>query len=71
MAAAEVVFGVPVNLDLSAAYIDLGAEQQDAEHVVVLALDDGNGAAHVELSPEQCELLADVLRGLARIGSRT
>ena len=67
-AAAEIAYGVPVNLDLGGAYADLGAEQRDGQPVIVLALDDGDGFTNLELSPERAEVLADVLRGLARIG---
>ena len=66
-AAAEIAYGVPVNLDLGGAYADLGAEQRDGQPVIVLALDDGNGFAQVELTPERAEVLADVLRGLAAV----
>lgn len=68
-AAAEISFGVPVNLELGEAFVDLGAELRDGQRVVVLAVDDGENFAHLELSPEQVELLADVMRGLARVGA--
>jgi D-aminopeptidase len=65
-AAAEIAYGVPVNLTLGdEVFVDLGAENRDGKPVVMLALDDGEGAAALELSAEQAELLADVLRGLA------
>ena len=67
-AAAEIEFGTPVNLTLGdKAYVDLGAEQRDGKHVIVLALDDGDGFAHMAITPEQAETLADVLLGLAHI----
>lgn len=66
-AAAEIEFGMPVNLELGEALVDLGAEQRDGQHVIVLALDDSDGFAHMAISPEQAELLADALLGLAHI----
>jgi hypothetical protein len=68
-AAAGITFGVPVNLEFGEAYADLGAECRDGQRVVVLAIDDGEGFTKLELSPEQVEVLADVMRGLARVGS--
>jgi hypothetical protein len=68
-AAAAITFGVPVNLEFGEAFVDLGAEYRDGQRVVVLAVDDGQGFAKLELSPEQVEVLADVMRGLARVGS--
>jgi hypothetical protein len=65
--AAETTYGVPVNLDLADTYIDLGAEDRNGEHVVVLAVDDGEGFVSLALTPEHAELLADVLRGLAAV----
>jgi hypothetical protein len=67
-AAAEISFGVPVNLELGDAFVDLGAENRDGQQVIVVAVDDGDGFTKLELSPESAELLADVLRGLARVG---
>ena len=67
-AAAEIVFGVPVNLEFGGAFVDLGAENRGGQRVVVLAVDDGEGFTKLELSPEQVEVLADVLRGLAQVG---
>jgi hypothetical protein len=67
-AAAEITFGVPVNLEFGEAFVDLGAENRDGQRIVVLAVDDGEDCAHLELSPGQVELLADVLRGLAQVG---
>jgi hypothetical protein len=67
-AAAEIAYGTPVNLHLGGAYADLGAECRDGQPVIMLALDDGNGFTTAELTPERAELLADCLRGLARIG---
>jgi len=68
-AAAEISYGVPVNLELGEALVDLGAENRDGQLVVVLAVDDGEGFPKLELGPEQVEVLADVMRGLARVGS--
>ena len=68
-AAAEITFGTPVNLGLNGAYLDLGAEERDGEQVIVLAIDDGEDAVNLTLTPEQAELLADVLLGLAHLGS--
>jgi len=68
-AAAEISYGVPVNLELGEALADLGAENRDGQRVVVLAVDDGEGFTKLELGPEQVEVLADVMRGLARVGS--
>jgi hypothetical protein len=68
-ATAEIAYGVPVNLELGEAFADLGAESRDGQRVVVLAVDDGQGFTNLALSPEQAELLADCLRGLARIGN--
>jgi hypothetical protein len=67
-AAAEISFGVPVNLELGDAFVDLGAEDRDGQQVIVVAIDDGNGFTKLELNPESAELLADVLCGLARVG---
>jgi hypothetical protein len=66
-AAAEITYGVPVNLELGEACVDLGVEQRDGQRVIVLALDDGDGFAHMAISPEQAEVLADVLLGLAHV----
>ena len=66
-AAAEIGFGMPVNLELGEALVDLGAEQRDGKHVIVLALDDSDGFAHLAITPEQAEMLADVLLGLAHV----
>jgi hypothetical protein len=68
-AAAEITFGVPVNLEFGEAFVDLGAEDRNGQQVVVMAIDDGQGFAKLELSPEQVEVLADVLRGLAQVGA--
>jgi hypothetical protein len=68
-AAAEITFGVPVNLGFGEAFVDLGAEDRNGQQVVVMAIDDGQGFAKLELSPEQVEVLADVLRGLAQVGA--
>jgi len=68
-AVAEIAYGTPVNLELGEAFVDLGAEQRDGRPVIVLALDDGDGFAHMAITPEQAEVLADVLLGLAHIGS--
>jgi hypothetical protein len=67
--AATIDYGTPVNLDLGDAYADLGAETRDGKKVIVMAVDDGNGFAHLKLSPEQASALSDVLAGLARVGS--
>jgi Ser/Thr protein kinase RdoA (MazF antagonist) len=68
-AAAEITYGEPVNIEFGGAFADLGAEQRDGRRFVVLALDDGEGTAHVDLTPEQCAVLADVLAGLARVSA--
>ena len=65
--AAEITYGVPVNLDLDGAYVDLGAEVRDGQQVIVATVDDGQGFASLVMTPEQAELLCDVLRGLAAI----
>jgi len=66
-AAAEITYGTPLNLELAGAYVDLGAEQRDGQHVIVLAVDDGEGYAHLELTAEDADLLADALHGLATV----
>lgn len=68
-AAAEITFGVPVNVEFGDVFADLGVENREGQRIVVLALDDGDSFMKVDLNPEQAEVLADVLRGLARIGS--
>ena len=65
-AAAEIAYGVPVNLTFGEAFADLGVENRDGQQVVVLAVDDGDGSAQLELTPEQVEVLTDVLAGLTR-----
>ena len=65
--AAEITYGVPVNLDLGGAYADLGVEVRDGQQVISVAVDDGEGFASLVMSPQQVELLCDVLRGLATI----
>jgi hypothetical protein len=66
-AAASITYGTPVNLELGGALVDLGVEQRDGQLVIVLAVDDGEGFTNLAISPEQTELLADVLKGLAGI----
>jgi hypothetical protein len=68
-AAQEISFGVPVNLVLGDALVDLGAEDRDGHQVIVMAIDDGGGFMKLELSPEQSSVLSDVLAGLARVGA--
>jgi hypothetical protein len=68
-AAAEITYGVPVNVEFGNVFADLGAENRGGERIVVLALDDGDSFMKMDLSPEQAEVLADLLRGLAQIGS--
>jgi hypothetical protein len=68
-AAQEISFGVPVNLELGAALVDLGAESRDGQQVIVMAVDDGEGFVKLELSPQQSSVLSDVLAGLARVGA--
>lgn len=74
-AAAEITYGEPVQLEFGEAGAILGAESRDGRPVVVLILDgagcddEGRGFAHVALSPEQAQVLADVLAGLAKVGS--
>lgn len=67
--AAEITYGVPLNVEFGETFVDLGAEERDGQPVIVMAIDDGSGFASLELSPEQAELLADALLGLAHIGS--
>lgn len=67
MATAAITHGVPVNLELGSAFVDLGAEVRDGQLVIVAAVDDGEGFASLVISPEQVELMCDVLRGLATI----
>lgn len=62
---ASITAGAPVNLELGGAYVDLGAEDRNGQRIIVLAADDGNGFAQLQLSPEDADLLADVLHGLA------
>jgi len=69
MAAAEISFGVPVNLTFGEVFVDLGAESRDGQHTIVVAVDDGDDAWKLELSPEQASVLSDVLAGLARVGA--
>jgi hypothetical protein len=66
-AAAEIVHGTPINIECGETFVDLGAEQRDGKHVIVLGLDDGDGYVHMAITPEQAETLADVLLGLAHI----
>jgi hypothetical protein len=68
-AAEEITYGVPVNIEFGEAFVDAGAENRNGKRVIVLAVDDGKDYAHLELSPEQADVLADVLHGLARVGS--
>jgi hypothetical protein len=68
-AAAEITFGVPVNLEFGEAFVDLGAEKRDGQQVIVMAIDDGEGLMKLELSSEQASVLSDVLAGLAQVGS--
>jgi hypothetical protein len=68
-AAAEIVHGTPINMEFGETFVDLGAEQRDGQQVIVLAVDDGDVFTTLKLSPEQAELLADVLLGLAHLGS--
>jgi hypothetical protein len=68
-AAAEITFGVPVNVEFGNVFADLGVESRGGQRIVVMALDDGDSFLKVDLSPEQAEVLADVLHGLAQIGS--
>jgi hypothetical protein len=68
-AAAEIVHGTPINIEFGETFLDLGTEQRDGQQVIVVAVDDGDGFTTLELSPEQAELLADALLGLAHIGS--
>ena len=68
-AAAEITFGVPVNLEFGEAFVDLGAEKRDGQQVIVMAIDDGEGFMKLELSSEQASVLSDVLAGLAQVGS--
>ncbi len=74
-AAAEIVFGEPVVLEWDEAEVALGAENRDGRRVIVLTLDaagfdsEGRGYAYMALSPDQAAVLADVLAGLARVGS--
>jgi|HubBroStandDraft_3_1064219.scaffolds.fasta_scaffold27334_2 hypothetical protein len=67
-AAAEITYGVPVNVEFGDVFADLGVENRDGQRIVVMALDDGDSFMKVELTPERAELLSDVLRGLAHIG---
>jgi hypothetical protein len=69
MAAAEVTYGTPVNLTLGEAFADLGIERRNGEQVIRLAVDSSEDFVALALSPEQAELLADALLGLAHLGS--
>jgi len=68
-AAAAIAYGTPMNLEFGEAFLDLGVEHQAGGQIVRLAVDDGEGFVNLALSPEQAELLADALLGLAHIGS--
>jgi hypothetical protein len=71
----DINYGTPVNLELGGAYVNLGAENRDGRHLVVLDIDGGEkgdpgrddcrGWAYTRMSPDEALLLADVLRGLA------
>ena len=52
-------------MELCKALVYLCAEHRDGQHVIVVALDDGDGFAHMAMTPEQAEILADVLLWLA------
>ena len=43
-----ITHGTPLNLELGGAFVDLGAEQRPGGHVIVLAVDDGEGYAHLD-----------------------
>lgn len=60
-----ITYGEPVNLTVGGAYVEMGTENRDGEHIVGMAADDGNGAVHLVLTPAEAADLADVLRKLA------